>query len=139
MKRVTIWNPLMRERLIEDRAKKIHMPAHWIDWGKPSPRARNVSLRTVNRFDARNMDKVYSRGDDYDKHRRFDLEAWFSRDGSLFARFWSHSKKVKDLSIEVTGFKPDQSLFGVVPESDPAWLPKSLRDAYEEWTVREMF
>jgi hypothetical protein len=139
MKFVVVWNPLVRERLIEHRDESKGAPPHWIDWEKPSRKGRSVAIRILRRFDARGMARVYSRSDDYSRRRRFDLDIWFCRDGRLFGRFSSRSKKVKNLSIEVKGFKPDDSLFGVVTESNPLWLPKSLRDEYEKWTVNQMY
>jgi hypothetical protein len=139
MKRVVVWNPLVREKLIEYRDENKGVSPKWIQWEKPSPRGRNVSVKILRRFDARGMARVYSRGDDYSSRRRFDMDVWLCRDGRLLARFSSHSKKVKNLSLELRGFKPDHSLFGVVADSNPLWLPKSLRDIYEEWTLKQMY
>jgi len=64
----------------------------------------------------------------------FNLDAWQNRSGDIFVRFWSRNEEVDDFAFFVRGvpssFFDNQERGKSVSD---AWLPKRLRDEYEEW------
>jgi hypothetical protein len=113
--------------------------APMITWDSDPPSKNRIQIEYTDFFDARGMRRVYGRGDHFGRKAAFNMDIWLDRKGALFARFWSRSKEVDNLSIAIYGILPD-----AIPTRSKraafsdAWLPKSLRDEYDKWITSEL-
>jgi len=107
-------------------------------WESDSPRKSRIRIEFTGSFDARGMQRVYGRGDHLGRMAAFNMDIWRDRNGSLFARFWSRNSEVDDLSVGIHGILADS-----IPKRSKdaafsdSWIPKALRDEYEEWISSE--
>lgn len=80
---------------------------------------------------------MYGRGDRFGNQATLNMDIWLDRDGNLLARFWTRSLEYDDLSIKIHGINPKS-----IPARDKdssfsdTWIPKAVRDEYEEWIAR---
>jgi len=109
-----------------------------VQWESAPPPKSRIRIEHVPAFDARGMKHVYGRGDKFWRKAAFNMDTWRDRDDNLFARFWSRSGDVDGLSVAIHGIPAD-----LIPErankeglSDD-WIPKQLRDEYENWITSE--
>ena len=105
-------------------------------WGSLGATRPSIRLEYIGHFDARGKHHVYSRGDNYHYARlTMNMDVWRSKDGRLFARFWSRNEDVDWESYAIVGLSfPRRS-----PEpmrDDEDWIPKCLRDEYDDWVWR---
>ena len=109
-----------------------------IHWECSAPRSSRASIEYVDAFDARGMRRVYGRGDTFGHKAAYNLDVWLDRKGRLLARFWSRNQEVDTFSIEIHGISP-QSIPRRSPDTafSDAWIPKVLRDKYEDWIISE--
>ena len=113
---------------------------HIVSWESEPPETTAI-VEESDHFVARGMRRVYGRGDHYGRCRghTFNMDIWRNRRGRLFMRCWSRLSEVDWRSFEIKGIAIDR-----IPELDmkrgfeDRWLPKTVRDAYEEW-IREEF
>jgi hypothetical protein len=67
------------------------------------------------------------------------MDFWRTKDGRLFARFWSRSEEVDWYSYEVIGRSSTVSSVGSeAGDFGEALVPECLRDEYDNWLVSEM-
>ena len=99
----------------------------------------NVAVEEIDHFVARGMRRVFGRGDQFGRYRTFNMDIWRDRSGRLLMRCWSQNKDVDWRSFEIKGIELSR-----IPDFDSshgcqdAWLPRTVRDAYEEW-IREEY
>ncbi len=110
----------------------------WVIWDTPPLRAPKAEVRDIGRFDARGMLCVYGRGDHFTGACAFFMDLWLTKGGRLLARFWSRSTRVEGASVEVVGFSPNLPLRATGQPYDERWVPKPLREAYDEWIDEEI-
>ncbi|MCX6996917.1 MAG: hypothetical protein NTV49_07490 [Kiritimatiellaeota bacterium] len=109
-----------------------------ICWGSKSP-AAVARTEEIEHFDARGMRRVYGRGDHFGHRCTFNMEIWKTHDGRLLMRCWSWREDYDWRSFEIKGLDTT-----VIPEKNKktgfqeSWVPKSTRNAYEQW-IREEF
>ena len=84
------------------------------------------------------MRRVYGRGDHFPGRAAFNMDIWRDRHGKLYARFWSRSAEVEDMSLMIHGIPVrcvPEPLKGSSLVDD--WVPKAVRDEYDEWVFGE--
>ena len=107
-------------------------------WDTDPPRKFRIRIEFTDNFDARGMQRVYGRGDHFWRRTAFNMDVWRDRNGRLLGRFWSRNPEVDWMSIEIHGIRPDS----IPPRRkgallSDAWIPKALRQAYENWVLSE--
>lgn len=102
------------------------------------PTDSSIHLEFIDHFDARGKRRVYGRGD-YFGRMGLHMDVWQSRDGRLFVRFWSRSRKVDWYSYEIIGL-PDskQRCLEEATEFSEHWIPECLREEYDNWVLSEL-
>jgi hypothetical protein len=103
-------------------------------WDIAAPRGKALAIRSIDPFDARGMRCIYGRGDGWPR-RSFHMDVWSSKDGRVFARFWSRSKGVPWQSYEVFGLKPVAPDPDSLPKYSERNVPGLLRFQYDQWIV----
>ena len=93
----------------------------------------------IDHFDARGMRRVYGRGDYFGRHHSFNMDIWMCRDQRLLMRCWSRCIDFDWRSFEIKGLNKSDI---PVPDKEIGlqdfWVPKAVRDAYENW-IREEY
>jgi len=92
----------------------------------------------IEHFDARGMSRVYGRGDYFGRHWYFNMDIWRTRDGRLLMRCWSRCNEIDWRSFEIKGV--DLSKISEHPKCmgfPDSWVPKAVRQAYEQWITEE--
>jgi hypothetical protein len=106
-------------------------------WESAVPRTR-AQVEDIDNFDARGMYRVYGRSDHFGQYHTFNMDIWKTSDGRLLMRCWSRCDEIDWRSFEVTGVDlsriPERKKGGGLEES---WIPRAVRDAYEEWLREE--
>lgn len=110
------------------------MMAHWEQSVRKRPK---VSLDYVEHFDARGMLRVYRRSDYLGRGRTFNMDVWLTRGGRLLVRFWAHRDDVDWISLEVKGHAVAAAVRSEKREMGERWVPRALRDAYDDWILSE--
>jgi hypothetical protein len=106
-----------------------------ICWHSRSAKTR-IQIEFTDPFDARGMRRVYGRGDCFGRGANFNMDIWRDQNGNLFTRFWSRSVRVEDVSLAIRGIFADSLPQRVEGAGfSDAWLPRALRDKYEEWVL----
>ena len=70
-----------------------------------------------------------------------NLDIWRAKDGRLLARFWSRNDEVDCCSYEIVGLfqsAGQQTIADAGAKGRRRWVPKRLRDEYENWVLSEM-
>jgi len=104
-----------------------------IPWNSEESTA-NAAVEEIDHFVARGMRRVFGRGDHFGRYRTFNMDIWRDRGGRLLMRCWPQSNEVDWQSFEIKGIELSK-----IPDLDPnrgyqdAWIPKTVRDTYEEW------
>ena len=110
---------------------------NFVSWDSAAPKTTAV-VEACGHFNARGMRRVYGRGDIFGRNHNFQMDIWMDRRGRLFMRCWSRYVDIDWRSFKIKGInsdgipKPDKKL-GFVD----CWLPKAVRDVYEEWITAE--
>jgi hypothetical protein len=65
------------------------------------------------------------------------MDVWQTKDGRILARFWSRSDEVDWCSYEVFGLRVPALDKGHRPTDGERWIPKCLRDEYDNWVISE--
>lgn len=109
-----------------------------VHWDGNGLTAKSVRIELIEPFDARGKRLVYGRGDHF-QGRTLNMDVWLSREGILYARFWSRSRYVEGCNYAVTGVAepPGRRKKGVAA-LDERWVPELLRDEYDDWVVCEI-
>jgi len=85
---------------------------------------------------ARGMRCLYGRGDHFGSWIAH-MDVWQTKDGRILARFWSRSDEVDWCSYEVFGLRVPALDKGHRPTDGERWIPKCLRDEYDNWVISE--
>ena len=107
-------------------------------WERDGPKGGRIKLDYIGHFDARGMRLVYGRGDHFGRRSSFHMDVWFTRNGRLLARFWSHSNEVDWCSFEVIGFRHEPPGKKKANDLNEDWVPQCLRDEYDSWIISEI-
>ena len=106
-------------------------------WESDVPDTDAVVLE-IEHFDARGMCRAYRRGDNFGRHRSFNMDIWRTLDGRLLMRCWSHCEDIDWRSFEIKGVDlaeiSERSKYKDFPD---LWIPRSARQAYEQWINEE--
>jgi len=106
-------------------------------WNSDPP-DRTAKVEEIDHFVARGMRRVYGRGDYFGPHHSFNMDIWMDRNQRLLMRCWSRCIDFDWRSFEIKGLnksdipKPDKTI-GL----QDFWLPKAVRNAYENWIMEE--
>ena len=98
----------------------------------------DATIEEIDHFDARGLCRVYGRGDRFMKNRTYNMDIWLDKTGNLMMRFWTRSEYIPWRSFEIRNF--DLSKIPEMkypPAFDEHWIPKSVRESYEEWVYEE--
>jgi hypothetical protein len=99
-------------------------------------RGSGIKMKHIDHFDARGLKRVYGRGDDFGRHRKFNMDVWLARSGRLLARFWSRSSDIDSMSLEIIGCSRTPAAASKRCEIDNEWwIPQRLRDEYDDWII----
>lgn len=105
-------------------------------WFANGPTSRRIHWKYIGHFDARGMRRVYGRGDHFGSWTA-NMDVWRTRDRRVLARFWSRSHDVDTCSCEVFGLTVPDFDAEHVPADGERWIPRCLRDAYDNWVISE--
>lgn len=95
-----------------------------------------VNIARIGHFTARGMRRVYGRIDHFGGG--FNLDIWKNNTGRLFMRCWSRYSDYDSASFEIIGATPPEvHKLGGVPQLTDDWVPKGVRETYEEWVKEE--
>ena len=109
-----------------------------VAWDTEAASDRCIRINMVDDFDARGMLFIYGRTDSFSKKHSFNMTIWKDRKGRILARFWSRSKYNERESYEIIGIKAKLlSRFQEKGRYTDKWIPKCLRDAYDDWITYE--
>ena len=106
-------------------------------WESDIPDTNAVVLE-IEHFDARGMCRVYGRGDNFGRHRSFNMDIWKTCDGRLLMRCWSRCEDIDWRSFEIKG--ADLAEISERPKCKgflESWVPGPVRQAYEQWINEE--
>jgi hypothetical protein len=109
-------------------------PGVW--WETKAPAGRHYRWEFAEDFTARGMERLYRREDRFGSWIA-NMGVWRTKDGRIFARFWSRSSDVDGCSYEVFGLKVPALTKGQDVGSGEQWIPRCLRDEYENWVTAE--
>ena len=109
-----------------------------VAWDTEAASNRCIRINMIDDFDARGMHCLYGRTDSFPKKHSFNMTIWKDQKDRLLARFWSRSKYIEWESYEIIGIKTESILrFREKDCYTDKWIPKCLRDAYDEWIIYE--
>lgn len=109
-----------------------------VAWDTEGASNRRIGITMIDDFDARGMHCLYVRTDTFPKKHSFNMTIWKDRKDRLLARFWSRGKYIEWESYEIIGIKTESILrFQEKDRYTDKWIPKCLRDAYDEWIIYE--
>ena len=106
----------------------------WVlSWDSEFPQSA-ATLEEIDHFNARGMRRVYGRGDTFPERRTFNMDIWKDKHDRLVMRFWSRNIDVDWESYEIMGLDAC-SIPTLVSKSElvDSWVPKAVRNAYEDW------
>jgi len=106
-----------------------------VPWSTRGPTGRRIRWQYTSHFSARGMRRLYGRSDVFGSWTA-NMEVWLAKDGRVFARFWSRSSDVDNLSYEVLGLKVPPIAKGAHADGE-RWVPVCLRHEYEDWVTSE--
>ena len=105
-------------------------------WEKEGSEAPEITVDSIDPFNARGMCRVYGRRDIY-QDLAVEMDVWRTRDGRLFVRFSACYKDGHQCSFEVTGFSGPKGPKGqLIAGGDERWVPKYVRNRYDDWIER---
>jgi len=112
-----------------------------VAWDTTAP-ATQVHVEWLDEgFNTRGRHRVYGRCDYFDGvggDRTFNMDIWKARNGCLLMQCWSKWSEIDGRSFEITGVD-----VSAIPARDKghgqtdSWIPKDVREAYENWIYEE--
>jgi len=109
-----------------------------VGWDTTAP-VTQVHVEWIEGFiETRGRHRVYGRSEHFGGDRIFNMDIWKARNGRLLMQCWSDWSEIDWRSFEITGVD-----VSAIPARDKehgltdSWIPKDVREAYENWIYEE--